>query len=325
VPGPGHAEKNRRRDLPGGGPWVFFLYRMNTKTNTPGAVQALERLGFTELEAEVYQFLCRESPASGYRIAQALGRPVSNIYKVAESLQDKGAALTADDHGTRVLRAVPIGEVASRLRRQLAEAEAEAARVLAEPAEAAGDWALYRLADAEGALERARVMLRGARRLAVVLVTPAIAEALADDLRAAAGRVAVAVKVFRAIDIPGATVVVDGRGESAVESGPGEWLSLNTDGSAYLQALFDASGRELRMANWSANPLLAWTTYTGLTHAIRIALVREQLAAGVPAERVLAELESDLPHETSASMGKELLTQQYREAARPRRRASAGS
>jgi HTH-type transcriptional regulator, sugar sensing transcriptional regulator len=295
---------------------------MNTKPRSRSSRDALEALGLTPLEADIYAFLARESPASGYRIAQALGRPVSNIYKAVESLEDKGAVMTADDDGTRVARAVPIAEVAARLRRQLDSAADDAAAALDSPEDPAGDWALYRLTDRDSVLERARAMLASAQKLAVALITPALADALAPDLAAAARRVPVGLKVFRPIDIPSATTILDPRGPAAVDSGPGQYLSLNTDGSFYLQALFDPTGEHLHLAHWSANPLLAWTTYTGIAHAIRLAALDNQLAAGADSAALRAALDADLPHETSQSLGKLNLTNHYRDAPRPRRRSS---
>jgi HTH-type transcriptional regulator, sugar sensing transcriptional regulator len=53
-------------------------------------LDSLISLGFTPLEAEVYVCLVQDSPATGYRIAQTVGRPVAGIYKTIESLANKG-------------------------------------------------------------------------------------------------------------------------------------------------------------------------------------------------------------------------------------------
>lgn len=48
-------------------------------------------LGFTGLEADVYTALLAESPTTGYRVAQALGKAVANTYKAIASLEAKRA------------------------------------------------------------------------------------------------------------------------------------------------------------------------------------------------------------------------------------------
>ena len=45
----------------------------------PEEVQALVDLGFTVMEAHIYVFLLSESPATGYRISRAIGKPVANM------------------------------------------------------------------------------------------------------------------------------------------------------------------------------------------------------------------------------------------------------
>ncbi|MDO8629132.1 MAG: helix-turn-helix domain-containing protein, partial [Phycisphaerales bacterium] len=69
-------------------------------------IQTLVPLGFTPLEGEVYAILVAESPATGYRVAQAIGKPVANTYKAIESLERKGA-IVVDDGESRLCRAVP--------------------------------------------------------------------------------------------------------------------------------------------------------------------------------------------------------------------------
>src|SRR5688572_1961049 len=99
-------------------------------------------LGFTPLEAEVYTFLVKESPATGYRVAQALGRPVAVIYKTLDSLTAKGA-LIVDNGPTRHCRAVPAQELLGRLERCFEERRAAAAKALAELREAPADDRVY--------------------------------------------------------------------------------------------------------------------------------------------------------------------------------------
>jgi len=58
---------------------------------TSPAAELLVPFGFTNLESEIYVFLLGESPATGYRIAQAIGKPAANTYKAIESLRlEKG-------------------------------------------------------------------------------------------------------------------------------------------------------------------------------------------------------------------------------------------
>ncbi len=80
-------------------------------------IEALVSLGFTALESEIYTFLLQESPVTGYRVAQALGKPTANTYKAIESLALKGAVIVAEG-AQRHCRAVPAQELLNRLDRR---------------------------------------------------------------------------------------------------------------------------------------------------------------------------------------------------------------
>ena len=58
----------------------------------PKCVQTLVALGLTALEGEVYTLLLRESPATGYRVAQALGKPARQYLTYRGRFQEIGTA-----------------------------------------------------------------------------------------------------------------------------------------------------------------------------------------------------------------------------------------
>lgn len=272
---------------------------------------ALAALGLTPLEAEVYAFLARHSPATGYRVAQALGKPVGNIYKAIESLESRGAVVTSEDEGNRLARAVPPGDLLDAARRRLDQI-APALETLSEDEEAEPDDLLYRLSDREGTMQRARAMLRDARSFALAIVTPRLLDDLADDLARAATRVRVATKVYAPVDLPGVEVVLDPRGEGAVARAPGEYLGLIVDGRCLLNALFDERGDALRTAHTTANPLLNWAFYTGISSDIVLAAVKQALARGASAQEIAETMRLLSRFESPTSAGKDLLIRRYR-------------
>lgn len=272
---------------------------------------ALAALGLTPLEAEVYAFLARHSPATGYRVAQALGKPVGNIYKAIESLESRGAVVTSEDEGNRLARAVPPGDLLDAARRRLDQI-APALETLSEDEEAEPDDLLYRLSDREGTMQRARAMLKDARSFALAIVTPRLLDDLADDLARAATRVRVATKVYAPVDLPGVEVVLDPRGEGAVARAPGEYLGLIVDGRCLLNALFDERGDALRTAHTTANPLLNWAFYTGISSDIVLAAVKQALARGASAQEITETMRLLSRFESPTSGGKDLLIRRYR-------------
>src|SRR5262245_46662348 len=92
---------------------------------------ALQELGLSGSEAAVYAYLLQHSPATGYRVAQAIGKPVANTYKTISSLEEKGAVVI-DEGEARACRAVPAEEFLARLDAQFRERRVRAARELTE-------------------------------------------------------------------------------------------------------------------------------------------------------------------------------------------------
>ena len=280
---------------------------------------ALQRLGLTPLEGDIYRFLVQESPATGYRIAQALGKPVGNIYKAVESLETKGAILVSEDDGNRVARAVSISEFVNRVRAEISHACNVAGRELTAAEEAAPDERLYRLTDRRQVFERARRMIESADSFVVANVTPALAGELQEDFQVAAARgVRIGIKTFAPIALAGCEVTVDPRGQKAVDAGPGQWLALTPDGRELLDALFDASGQALHTATWTANPMLVWMGFTGMASDLALAQVKNDLNAGLDAAEVQRRLRERAAYQSPARSGRTTLIQRYRQPSRPR-------
>lgn len=276
---------------------------------------ALGVLGLTPLEAEVYAFLLAESPATGYRVAQAVGKSIGSIYKTLEGLESKGVVAASDDAGVRVVRAVALEELLAARRREL-DAAAGVARAALRPdsdTDAAADELVYRLTGREQVIERASAMLAAATDFCIVTATPVLAGVLAGPLRRAAGRaVHVGLKAFAAVDIPGVRVVMDPRGQDAVARGPGEWLQVTSDAREMLIAIFDHRGEVLHTATWTTHTHLNWAMYTGHSSNFIFAAVRSALAEGASASEVKELMAGLVAFQTPRSVSKLRLMERFR-------------
>jgi sugar-specific transcriptional regulator TrmB len=227
-------------------------------------VEILVSLGFTPLEAEVYLFLLTESPATGYRVAQALGRPVSGVYKTLDSLTAKGALLS-DEGGSRLCRAVPYEELLSQMERSFNRRKAAAATALAGLGGSTADDRIYQLSSYDQMLERCRSMLSRADTVALVDAFPAPVADLQPELAAAAERgVKVGLQVYADTEVPGARVIRFPDNEF-VRSFPGGWLIAVVDGAELLHAFLDREERVVRQAIWTGSPHLAFTLQAFMT------------------------------------------------------------
>jgi sugar-specific transcriptional regulator TrmB len=246
-------------------------------------VQALLAFGFTELEAEVYVFLLQESPATGYRVAQGIAKPVANTYKAIQSLQNKGAILV-DEGASRLCRAVPAEELLAQLERNFQRSRKQAARALAALGGGQEDGRIYQLRSLAQVLERCVQMLDRAEELVVLDVFPQPLEELRASIEQTIARgVKVALHAYQPVVISGAEVFCNPSGPSIIERWPGQWLNLVVDGQEFLMALLNAEGTGIHQAIWSGSAYVAYLYYAALSCELRLGQLEYLLNKGATA------------------------------------------
>jgi sugar-specific transcriptional regulator TrmB len=250
------------------------------------SVEALVGLGFTGLEAEVYSFLLQESPATGYRIAQGIGKPAANTYKAIETLEAKGAILV-EEAENRLCRAVPVEELLSRLERAFAKKRERAAQALTALKEPAGDDRIYQIRSREQVIERCRTMLARCTVVALIDAFPQPLEELRGAIEEAARRkIRLGVKAYRPIEIPGVEVLVDPKGDRTIASWPGQWVNLVADGREHLISFLTPDGLGVNQAVWSGSAYLSWVYHSALASEIALAAIMSDLEQNASIERI---------------------------------------
>lgn len=230
--------------------------RTTAGTALKDAVEPVSQLGFTELEATVYAYLVQHSPATGYRIARAIGKPVSNTYKAIEALQRKGAVLV-DETGNRMCRALPPEDLLEQAERTFRQRHGEAKRALGRLPRARHDEGVYGLASREQVYDRCRKMLSRAKAVALLDLFPGPLADLLPEIRACARRgVAVAVQVYETTTIPGVETVRHGQADTVLQKWNGHWLNCAIDGAELLISFMARDGNAVHQAIWSRSPFL---------------------------------------------------------------------
>jgi sugar-specific transcriptional regulator TrmB len=258
---------------------------------TPDCIQSLLAFGLTELEAEVYVFLLRESPATGYRVAQAIGKPVANTYKAVESLHNKGALLV--DEGTnRLCRAVPAAEWLAQRERVFQQNRKRAARALAALGGGPNDDRIYQLRSPEQVFERCRQMLARAGHMVALDLFPGPLEELGPDLESTSARgVRVVLRAYQPASVAGAEVFVDPQGAFVLERWPGRWLNLVVDGQELLLAFLNADGKAVHQALWSGSAYLSWVYYSALRSEMSMGALENLVQQGATTAEIKKALE----------------------------------
>ncbi|RYG79655.1 hypothetical protein EON77_08810 [bacterium] len=204
------------------------------------AAEALVPFGFTALESEVYAFLLKENPATGYRIAQAIGKPAANTYKAIASLERKGALSVEDGESRQCVPVAPaalLGRLAKRYEADQKGALAALKKAAVPPAATAR---LTTIHGTESALGAARAML-GAARVHVLLHAHAdLLEALAPEIEAAAPDAPVYILGAESVEIAGVEwIPARGKGDE------GYVLEMAVDTSSGILATAADAGGEL--------------------------------------------------------------------------------
>jgi sugar-specific transcriptional regulator TrmB len=254
-------------------------------------IQPLMNLGLTELESRVYAYLLSENPATGYRIAKAVGKPAANTYEAIRSLESKGALVVNEDK-KRLCSPVPLRQFLAQTKRQF-----ESHLLLAESRflnleSISGDQRIYQIRNVDQVMERCRSIFETAEKIVLVDAFPRILTRLKTHLEKAIQRgVEVFVKTYEPMKISGAKTVCDPRRPSLLSVYSGDWLRAVADGHRCIHAYF-TDNVEVSQAIWSASGFVSlmghfdlWTEF----YMAKVARAIENGASERTIKRILSE------------------------------------
>lgn len=233
------------------------------------AEDRLRDLGFSAIEARVYCELVRAGPATGYRLARAVGKAPANTYQALESLLSKGAVIV-DDGEARTWRAAAPGELLAGLKAAFDRRGAAALAALSTIDMATPDDRLYALKSRDQVLAKARAMIAGASSVVLFDLFPEPFEALRQDLEtAAAAGIVVAGLVYGPTETT-VRVAITGSAPEAAGRWPGQQVTLAADAREHLVALLAHEGDQVLRGLWSDSAYLACLQHSALSSEIRL-------------------------------------------------------
>ncbi|MCC6244251.1 MAG: TrmB family transcriptional regulator [Gemmatimonadaceae bacterium] len=257
----------------------------------PGA-RHLIALGFSELEADVYVFLLRESPATGYRVAQAIGRTAANTYKALESLEARGA-VHVEEAESRLCRPVAPEELLRAMEVTFARHRDKAAKALREVSPRAADDGVYRIKTASQVFEMCRTVLQNAERVALLDAFAAPLERLREPMSEAVARgVRIAVLTYEPFHLPGVTVVVNHEATTVRARWTGQWLNLTADSSQQVNALLSDDLDDVVHATWTGSRFLTHLYHSGLLGELVASSVQRAFRTGASSQEIEQMLRS---------------------------------
>ncbi len=181
------------------------------------ASEALIGFGFTALESEIYTFLLQEHPATGYRVAQAIGKPAANVYKGLEALERKAAVLV-EGTNSKEYRPVAPERLFSRLEKEFMGNKSSAVKILSAFGKPSSNGKMFTVSSRDQAVSQARTLLASAKDQALFVGSEDFARDLKTDLKDAWVMSPVEIPAEHSIvvpeemfEVPTMQVVVDGK------------------------------------------------------------------------------------------------------------------
>jgi HTH-type transcriptional regulator, sugar sensing transcriptional regulator len=230
--------------------------------------QSLTQLGFTETEALVYCELLRASPASGYRLAQAIGKAPANTYQALSALTQKGAVLA--DGASKTFRAVPPAELIAGLEAGFERRARAAAHALERVFAPSEDDRIYQLKTPAQVMARARALIGAAREILLFDLFP---EPLTELLPALESAAAAGVTLAGVTYGPPPATTFPCVGAAASDfirdRWPGRQVGVVADAAHYLMALLSHDGGRVLHGVGSDSAYLAALQHSALATEIR--------------------------------------------------------
>jgi HTH-type transcriptional regulator, sugar sensing transcriptional regulator len=280
---------------------------MSQKTSNE-SISALSELGFTELEAAVYAYLVENSPATAYRVAQDIGKPVANTYKAVKALHQKGAVLI-DETQNRLCQAVAPAEVLEKLKDAFLERHRKTADALAR-LKPSGDFEkIFSLATPEQVFDRCRRSIEQAETIVLVDAYPGVVKTLRPWLEEAGARgVTVVLQVYKPAQVRGVEIVEFQNAAEMLGRWKGDWLVVVVDGAEYLFAFIAEDGRTVHNAIWCGSAFMALPQHSNLALSFRASILEDLLKKDTSRKKIEKELRRVAKWETMGVRGYEKLS-----------------
>jgi sugar-specific transcriptional regulator TrmB len=270
------------------------------------SISALSELGFTELEAAIYSYLVENSPATAYRVAQDIGKPVANTYKAVKALHQKGAVLI-DETQNRLCQAVAPAEVLEKLKDAFLERHRKTADALAR-LKPSGDFEkIFSLADAKQVFDRCRRSIEQAQTIILVDAYPGVIKTIKPWLEEAGARgVTVVLQVYKPVQVRGVEVVEFQNAPEMLGRWRGDWLVVVVDGAEYLFAFLGEDGK-VHNAIWCGSAFMALPQHSNLALSFRASILEDLLNRDASRKKIEKELRRVAKWETMGVRGYEKL------------------
>jgi len=238
------------------------------------------KIGFSQLESEVYLYLLTEGAHTGYAVAKATGKAVANVYKAIERLAQKGAVEQSSGTSKQCI-AVPWRQLITSETKKFNSNMEALTHALTRLPEHQDDEQVYQIKNAGQVKDQAVHMIDNAERVILANIEPQLINFLREPLIAAAVRgVEVRIKVYEEVDMPGVIVVLRQNGKQVYDKTGDAQFQLCSDGKEMLNALLTLDTNDVIQAFRSKSALMTLMLYNQLLYELVLTDIKEVISMG---------------------------------------------
>jgi HTH-type transcriptional regulator, sugar sensing transcriptional regulator len=246
------------------------------------------KIGFSRLESEVYITLLKESPLTGYRIAQILNKAAANTYKSLESLEKKGAVVAEETPNMKQYYAVPVNHYLEQVEKSLKNDRAFLESSLKDISYSVSGDKVYMLQSFDQVFDKCSQMLGSAEYSVIVDAFPNVLEKIIPLLETAGANGAnIIVNAYEPVKVKNCRVIIKSNAKNVLELWSGDWMNIAVDGREYLITAVDKDGN-FQHALWSNSPYLSFFVFNGFRY-----------------EMLFSALSSKIPEKSKSNLLKE--------------------
>ncbi|NQV18554.1 MAG: hypothetical protein HQ534_08430 [Armatimonadetes bacterium] len=261
-------------------------------------IEILKKLGFTELEAELYYILLKESNMTGYRLSRIIGKPKSTIYKTLDTLQKKGAVVADESSKTREFSAISYKEFFDMKERVFSENREKAEELLKSIKSGPIKPGLYPLEKIDQVYSKCLEIIYRAKKTILVACCHLEDPRVITALETVADR---RVKVSLDCHLPapiirGCEFTFNESSKFRVSDFRHNWLEIFVDGKEYVISLMNKDGDYLYNAVWCNEPYLSVITFNSNVYAMVLTRVRQYIHDDLPKEEIMKKIDESINH-----------------------------
>jgi len=258
-------------------------------------LKMLINLGFSRIESEIYIALLKESPLTGYKIAQLLSKSRSNVYQALRSLKNKGGIVELRTQKTKQYKVIPIENIYDERERQLLAEKKKVTAAFKKYKQKEETDSIYNLDKINQVFTKANEMINRAEKIIFIDVQPMQLEKIKNSLEKAARRnVKIAILGSRDYNIKCCDIFefqpYAPKGKK-YENWPMNWFTIAVDAREFLIATIKKNHEDLIYSIWSNNRYISSWIYSDILYEVAFSKIIEMFNSNKTKEQIWQGIE----------------------------------